>query len=183
MSAKCSDCPNALTLLLWTLSVMQPSHRVVKYTDAYQKTSIVHDFIRPTHFSVCQLKEYPIATHGSFCMRALACSCQLLNKAEVPAAMDPSATAWTTVFPGPIPQFSLDRNYYYHVISSSIIMSKVMGRFPRMTQMDSLLPCWTGTKHIHVQMDGYTQNLLPHCLYNMWWSKNRAETNSGGDRH
>lgn len=73
-------------------------------------------------------------------MRELVCSCQLLNKAEVPAAMDPLATAWTTVFPSPMPQFSLDRNYYYHVISSIIIMSKVLGRFPSMTQMDSFLP-------------------------------------------
>ena len=157
MSAKHSDCPNALALLLWTLSVTQPSHSVVKYTHVYQKTSIMRDFLLLVHFAVCQLKEHPTTTHRGFCVWALACPCQLLNKAEVPAATGPSATAWTIMFPGPMSQFSLVRNYYYHAIS----MSEVLGRFPSMTQIDSFLPslqilCWTDTKHIHVHMDGYT---------------------------
>lgn len=57
-------------------------------------------------------------------------------------------------------------------ITITTLLVRVLGRFPTITQINSFLPSlqilqWTDTKHIHVHMDGYTQNLFPPHPHNM----------------
>lgn len=147
MSAKCGDFLNALYLPQWTLSITWTSHRDVKCTDDYHRTSIMHRFVLPTHFAVWQLKDHSATTHRSFCLGhylSLANS----QQAEVPASISPSATVGTAVFPSSKSQFSLVRNYYYHVV---ITTSEVLGKFQSITYVTFVhlqILLWTATKHM-----------------------------------